>query len=86
MPEEPEEPSDPVEEEIPFIINITPKGEGESVNIKIVRLQDGQSQTVYNEVHAVNEEVQIYLSGKASSVFEFYQDNSLIEVIEHPGR
>lgn len=86
VPEEPEEPSDPVEEEIPFIINITPKGEGESVNIKIVRLQDGQSQTVYNEVHAVNEEVQIYLSGKASSVFEFYQDNSLIEVIEHPGR
>lgn len=83
--EEPEEPSTPTEE-IPFIINITPKGENETVNIKIVRIQDGNKETVYNEVHVVNEEVQIYLSGKVDSVFEFYQDDVLIEVIEHPQR
>lgn len=86
VPDEPEDPTPPVDEEIPFIINITPRGESETVNIRIDRLQDGGRTTVYNEVHAVGEEVQIYLSGKVDSTFEFYQDDELIEVIEHPER
>lgn len=74
------------EEEIPFIINITPKGENDTVKIRIDRIQDGNRETVYSEVHEVNKEVQIYLSGKKDSTFEFYQDDRLIEVIEHPER
>lgn len=88
VPEEPQEPGneDNSDDEIPFIINITPKGENDTVRIRIERVQDGRKETVYNEVHEVNKEVQIYLSGKKDSTFEFYQDDKLIEVIEHPER
>lgn len=86
VPEEEEEIPDEqiVEEEIPFIINIIPKGENETVEIRIDRVQDGVRETVYQQVHKVNEEVQVSLSGKLDSTFEFYQDGEIIEVIQHP--
>jgi len=83
-PEVPEEPGSPAEEEIPFVVSVTVEGEDDRVNIKIVRVQDGKKQIVYNQTHAVGEEVQIYLSGKPDSTFEIYQNDKLIDTLKHP--
>jgi len=75
------------DEEIPFKIVVVPESENEQVEIRIDRIQDGEKQTVYRNVHEANgQEITIQLSGKAKSKFELYQDGVFIKEIQHPGR
>lgn len=75
------------DKEIPFNISITPAGEGDEVEIRVERIQDGNRETVYNKVHKTDEEtVKIPLKGKKDAEFEFYYNGVYIDTIKHPER
>ena len=85
-PEEPEEPEVDENEENPdngnkeksFTFTVTPLQEQAETRIKVIRIQDGASEVVYDKTHNVNEgEITITTSGKLGSKFEVYYDDNL---------
>ena len=76
-PEEEEKP-DNTSKEKAFTFTVTPLQEQEETAIKVIRIQDGASEVVYNKTHNVNEgEITITTSGKLGSKFEVYYDDIL---------
>ena len=83
-PAEEPEPED-TDKEIPFSVSITPASEEEEVEIKVLRVQDGNREVVYNKVHRVDgKSVEIPLEGKLDAYFEFYYDDIYIDELPHP--
>lgn len=83
-PAEEPEPED-TDKEIPFSVSITPASEEEEVEIKVLRVQDGNREVVYNKVHKVDgKSVEIPLEGKLDAYFEFYYDDIYIDELPHP--
>ena len=83
---EPEEPEVDENEENPdngnkeksFTFTVTPLQEQAETRIKVIRIQDGASEVVYDKTHNVNEgEITITTSGKLGSKFEVYYDDNL---------
>lgn len=59
-----------------FTFTVTPLQEKEETKIKVIRIQDGVSDVVYNKTHNVNEgEVTITVTGKLGSKFEIFYDD-----------
>lgn len=62
-------------EETPITFTLTPLQDREETAIKIIRIQDGISQVVYNKKHKASEGVAIItLEGKVGALFEIYYD------------
>lgn len=83
----PKEEPEPVEtdREIPFKISLIPVSENEEVEIKVVRIQDGNREDVYNKIHKVDgKSIMIPVKGKPNAKFEIYYDNEFIDEIDHP--
>ncbi|CCQ96061.1 putative serine/threonine-protein kinase Sps1 [[Clostridium] ultunense Esp] len=83
----PKEEPEPVEtdKEIPFKISLTPISENEEVEVKVKRIQDGNSEVVYNKVHKVDgKSITIPVKGKPDAKFEVYYDDVFIDQIAHP--
>ncbi|GFN36358.1 Stk1 family PASTA domain-containing Ser/Thr kinase [Tepidimicrobium xylanilyticum] len=73
------------DKEIPFVMTLTPSVEDDEVEIKIVRVQDGNRKDVYNKIHKVDgSSIEIPLEGKVDAVFEIYYDGIYIDEIVHP--
>lgn len=83
----PKEEPEPFEtdKEIPFKISLTPISENEEVEVKVKRIQDGNSEVVYNKVHKVDgKSITIPVKGKPDAKFEVYYDDVFIDQIAHP--
>lgn len=77
-PVENEEKPESGNKEKAFTFTVTPLQEQEETKIKVIRIQDGASEVVYNKTHNVNEgEITINTSGKLGSKFEVYYDDEL---------
>ena len=77
-PEENEETPENTSKEKSFTFTVTPLQEQEETKIKVIRIQDGAAEVVYNKTHNVNEgEVTITTSGKLGCKFEVYYDDVL---------
>lgn len=75
---EDEENPDNSSKEKALTFTVTPLQEQEETKIKVIRIQDGASEVVYNKTHNVNEgEISITTSGKLGSKFEVYYDDIL---------
>ncbi|NLV89072.1 MAG: Stk1 family PASTA domain-containing Ser/Thr kinase [Tissierellia bacterium] len=62
-------------EETPITFTLTPLQDREETSIKIIRIQDGVSQVVYNKKHKASDGVAIItLEGKVGALFEIYYD------------
>lgn len=65
-----------VAEETPITFTLTPLQDREETTIKIIRIQDGVSQVVYNKKHKASDGVAIItLKGKVGALFEIYYDD-----------
>lgn len=76
--EETEEGDDEIDlvEETPITFTLTPLQDREETSIKIIRIQDGVSQVVYNKKHKASDGVAIItLEGKVGALFEIYYDD-----------
>lgn len=87
-PEDTGEPNDSGNEgtDLEEIINnnlsiILPKDKSE-VEVKIYRIQDGEREVIYNEVHSTSEEaISVLVTGKRSAKYEVYFDGVFIDEI-----
>ena len=70
-----EEGTEPIEE-TPITFTLTPLQDREETSIKIIRIQDGVTQVVYNKKHKVSDGVAVItLEGKVGALFEIYYDD-----------
>ncbi len=85
-PEKVPEPEE-VKSEVPFNLNLTLPEDGAEVTIRIDRVQDGVSETVYEKVHiADGSTIKIPLKGKLDAQFEIYFNGVHNETFSHPDR
>ncbi|QQY80783.1 serine/threonine-protein kinase [Keratinibaculum paraultunense] len=86
VPEEEPEDED-VNSEVPFNLKLTLPQDGTKVEIRIDRVQDGVSETVYEKVHiADGNTVKIPLKGKLDAQFEIYFNGIHNETFPHPDK
>ena len=70
-----EEGTEPIEE-TPITFTLTPLQDREETSIKIIRIQDGVTQVVYNKKHKASDGVAVItLEGKVGALFEIYYDD-----------
>ena len=85
-PEEREEPEDNKDKEVPFNIDLALPQEGGEVTVRVERIQDGETDTVYNKVHeADGKTITIPLKGKLDSQYKFYFNDQCVDTRQHPG-
>lgn len=75
------------DKEVPFTFNVTPEQDRSETEIKIIRIQDGVGETVYNKIHSVDQEtVKIPLKGKLDAQFEIYLNGEYKQTLPHPDK